>query len=192
MVTVNVPQMQTLLNQAEERMKKVLDRMRQEFSSLRTGRATGTLLDHLRVEYYGSMVPLKQVAAVSVPEGRTLEVKPWDISSLPAIEKAIQASDLGLTPNNDGKSIRLSIPSLTEERRRDLVKVVKKLAEEFRVGIRNERRDTNEKIKKAEKDKIISEDQRKNAETALQNLTDLYVKRVDEGLAVKEKEIMEI
>src|SRR6185503_18240008 len=119
MVTANIPQVQTILSQTEEKMKKAVEKMRHDFSTLRTGRAAAALLDNIRVEYYGSHVPLKQVAAVGVPDGRTLEVKPWDISALPALEKAIQASDLGLTPNNDGKIIRLSIPMLTEERRRD-------------------------------------------------------------------------
>lgn len=187
-----IPAVQPAFNEAEEKMKKSLERLKQEFSGLRTGRATGTLLDHIKVDYYGSVVPLKQVAAVSVPEGRTLEVKPWDIGALPAIEKAIRTSDLGLNPNNDGKIIRLSIPTLTEERRKELVKVAKKMAEDFRIAIRNDRRDAMEKIKKAEKDKTISEDQRKNAEQTLQHLTDQYIRRVDEVLAVKEKDILEI
>lgn len=186
------PQIQTILTQAEEKMKKALDRMRSEFSTVRTGRASVTLLDHIRVEYYGAHTPLKQMAAVSVPDGRTLEVKPWDASTLQAIERAIHASDLGLTPQNDGKLIRLSIPSLTEERRKDLARTVKKMSEDFRVSIRNDRREAMEKIKKAEKDKIISEDERKNAEDLLQKQTDLYVKRVDEGTANKEKELMEV
>jgi ribosome recycling factor len=192
MTTLNIPQVQPVLAQIEEKMKKSLDKMRQDFSTLRTGRATGTLLDNIKVEYYGSSVPLKQVAAVGVPDGRTIEVKPWDPGALPALEKAIQASDLGLTPNNDGKIIRLNVPTLTEERRRDLVKAVKKLAEEFRVAIRNDRREALDKIKKAAGDKQISEDQKKTAETALQQITDAYVKKVDEALAAKEKEIMEV
>ncbi len=192
MTAANHPQTQAILAQTEEKMKKVIEKIRQEFSTLRTGRATATLLDAIRVEYYGSQVPLKQVAAVGVPDGRTLEVKPWDAGSLQAIEKAIQASDLGLTPNNDGKIIRLSIPAMTEERRRDLAKAVKKIAEDFRVSIRNDRRDAMDKLKKAEKDKVLSEDQRKGGEEALQKLTDLYIKRVDESVALKEKEILEI
>ena len=192
MVTANVPQIQTILTQIEDKMKKVLDKMRMDFSTMRTGRATGTLLDNIKVDYYGSTVPMKQVAAVSVPDGRTIEVKPWDHGALQAIEKAIQMSDLGLTPNNDGKMIRLSIPMMTEERRKDLVKAVRKMAEDFRVSIRNDRREALEKIKKAEKDKQITEDQRKSGEESLQKLTDIYVKKVDEGLALKEKEIMEV
>nr|MBP9128225.1 ribosome recycling factor [Elusimicrobiota bacterium] len=150
------------------------------------------LLDHIKVEYYGTMTPMKQVAAVSVPDGRTIEIKPWDAGALQAIEKAIQLSDLKLTPNNDGKLIRLVIPMLTEERRKEMVKVVRKLAEDFRVAIRNDRRDAMEKIKKAEKDKVLTEDQKKLAEGALQGVTDLYVKKVDDTLAAKEKEILTV
>jgi ribosome recycling factor len=186
------PQVQSILQQSEEKMKKALDGLRQEFSGLRTGRASAALLDNIRVESYGSHVPLRQVAAVGVPDGRTLEIRPWDAGTLSAIEKAIQASDLGLTPANDGKIIRLSIPSMTEDRRRDMARVVKKIAEDFRVSIRNDRREAMEKIKKAEKDKVLSEDQRKSAEEALQKQTDLYVKKVDEAAAVKEKELMEV
>jgi ribosome recycling factor len=191
MSTVSHPQLSTAIQQAEEKMKKTIEKMRQDFSTLRTGRASAALLDNVRVDYYGSQVPLKQVAAVGAPDGRTLEIKPWDVGALSAIEKAIQASDLGLTPNNDGKLIRLNIPALTEERRRDLVKAVRKMAEDFRVSVRNDRREALERIKKAEKDKV-SEDERKTAEAALQKLTDSYVKKVDEGLAAKEKEMMEI
>ncbi len=191
-MTSPIPQLQPALTEAEDKMKKSIERIRQEFASLRTGRATGTLLDHIKVDYYGTHTPLKQLAAVSVPEGRTIEVRPWDAGSLQAIEKAIQTSDLGLTPNNDGKMIRLLVPTLTEERRKELVKAVKKIAEEFRVSIRNDRRDAMEKIKKAEKDKTLSEDQRKSGEHVLQQLTDAYIKRVDEALAAKEKDILEI
>jgi ribosome recycling factor len=181
-----------IMAQAEDKMKKSLDRLRQEFTTIRTGRATGTLLDHIKVDYYGSMTPLKQVAAVGVPDGRTIEVKPWDVSALQAIEKAIQASDLGLNPNNDGKIIRLAVPTLTEERRKDLCRVVRKMAEEFRVAIRNDRREAMESLKGLEKDKLIAEDQRKGAEGSLQGLTDAHVKKIDEALAAKEKDIMEV
>ena len=191
-MSVNIPQIQPLFVQAEEKMKKAVERLRQDFVSIRTGRATGTLLDHLKLEYYGSQVPLKQVAAVGVPDGRTIEVKPWDVSTLPAIEKAILASDLGLTPSNDGKIIRLSVPSLTEERRKELCRNVRKIAEEFRVAVRNDRREAHEKIKKLEKDKVVSEDQRKVAETSLQGLTDSHIKKIDDSLAAKEKDIMEV
>jgi ribosome recycling factor len=186
------PQLQDVFTQAEDKMKKSLERLRQDFSTLRTGRASAALLDNIRVEYYGSTVPLKQVAAVGAPDARTLEVKPWDISSLQSIEKALLASDLGLTPNNDGKIIRLSLPTLTEERRREIAKVVKKMAEDFRVQIRNDRREAMERIRKAQKDKLISEDQQKGAEDLLQKQTDAYVKKVDEAAVLKEKELMEI
>jgi ribosome recycling factor len=188
----NNPQIQAVFAQAEDKMKNAVEKVRADFSTLRTGRATATLLDNIKVLYYGSSVPLKQVAAVSVPDGRTIEVKPWDASVIVELEKAIRSSELGLTPNNDGTVIRLSVPKLTEERRRDLVKIVKKLAEEFRVSIRNDRREAMEKIKKAEKDKVVAEDQGKQSEQALQQLTDAYVKKIDEALAAKEKEIMEV
>jgi ribosome recycling factor len=186
------PAVQPAFKEAEDKMRKSIERMAQEFSSVRSGRATGNLLDHIKVDYYGSMTPMKQVAAVSVPDGRTIEIKPWDAGALPAIERAIATSDLKLTPNNDGKLIRLVIPTLTEERRKDMVKVVRKTAEEFRVAIRNDRRDAMEFVKKAEKDKILTEDDRKTSEAALQVLTDAYVKRVDDTLAIKEKEILTV
>ncbi len=191
-MSINIPQVQPVYAHIEEKMKSSIAKMRQDFATLRTGRATGSLLDHLKVEYYGSMVPLNQVAAVGVPDGRTIEVKPWDVSALQAIEKAIQTSDLGLNPNNDGKIIRLAVPMLTEERRKELCKVVRKMAEDFRVAVRNDRREGLEKVKKLEKDKAIAEDQLKTAETALQGLTDSYVKQIDQALAAKEKDIMEV
>jgi ribosome recycling factor len=186
------PVLQPVFKEAEDKMKKSIDRLSQEFSSVRSGRATGNLLDHIKVDYYGSMTPMKQVAAVSVPDGRTIEVKPWDVGALHAIEKAISTSDLGLTANNDGKLIRIVIPTLTEERRKDMVKVVRKTAEDFRVAVRNDRRDAMEKIKKAEKDKVLTEDQRKTAEEALQGLTDAHIKRIDDTLIAKEKEILTV
>ena len=173
-------------------MKTSIEKLPQEFSSVRSGRATGNLLDHIKVDYYGTMTPMKQVAAVSVPDGRTIEVKPWDAGALHAIEKAISTSDLGLTANNDGKLIRIVIPTLTEERRKDMVKVVRKTAEDFRVAVRNDRRDAMEKIKKAEKDKLLTEDQRKTAEGALQGITDAHIKRIDDTRTAKEKEILTV
>lgn len=186
------PSLQPVFKEAEDKMKKSLDKLFQEFSSVRSGRATGNLLDHIKVDYYGTMTPMKQVAAVSVPDGRTVEVKPWDVGALHAIEKAIATSDLGLTANNDGKLIRIVIPTLTEERRKEMVKVVRKMAEDFRVAVRNDRRDAMEKTKKAEKDKVLTEDQRKSAETALQGLTDAHIKRIDDALVAKEKEILTV
>jgi ribosome recycling factor len=186
------PTLRDALSAGEEKMKKSVESFRRETSSIRTGRASAALLDGVKVDYFGAMVPLKQAANIGVPDGRTLEIKPWDVSTLPALEKAILASGLGLTPNNDGKIIRLNLPTLTEERRKDLVRVVKKLAEDFRVSIRNDRREALDKIKKLEKDKLLSEDQRKGAEHGLQELTDRHIRQVDEALAHKEKEILEI
>jgi ribosome recycling factor len=174
----------------EAQMQKTLDKMRTDLNTLRTGRASSSLLENIRVEYYGSMTPLNQLASVGAPEARTLEIRPWDKAALQAIEKAIQKSDLGLTPSNDGNMIRLSIPALTEERRKDLIKAVRKMSEEYRVALRNERRDAVEQLKKAEKAKEISEDDRESGEQEIQKLTDAYVKRIDEFLAAKERDIM--
>jgi ribosome recycling factor len=182
----------TLISQAEEQMKKTLDRMQGDLGTLRTGRASTTLLENIRVEYYGTATPLNQLAAMSAPEARTLEIRAWDKAAVGEIEKAILKSDLGLTPSNDGSVIRLQIPKLTEERRKDLIKVVRKMAEEYRVSLRNERRDAVERLKKAEKAKEVSEDDRATGEQEIQKLTDLYIKRVDEKLAQKERDIMEV
>ena len=181
-----------ILSDGEVPMKKTIDRVKVEFSSIRTGRANAALLEGIKVENYGTMMPVNQVAGISVPDGRTIEIKPWDASSLASIEKAILKSELGITPVNDGKMIRLSVPSMTEERRRDLIKVVNKQAEDFRISIRNERRQMAENIKKAEKDKKITEDDRKTAEAQLQKLTDTYIQKVDEIVKTKEKEIAEV
>jgi ribosome recycling factor len=177
---------------AEDLMKKTIDKMHVDFAAVRTGRASPALLETLKVESYGSMMPIKQLANVGVPDARTIEIRPWDVSQVSNIEKAIQKSSLGLTPQSDGKVIRLSIPTLTEERRKDLTKVVHKMAEDFRVSLRNERRQALENIKKLEKDKKITEDDKKKGEQDIQKITEAYVKKVDEVLAVKEKEIMEV
>ena len=176
----------------EAQMQKTIDRMKTDLNTIRTGRASAGLLENIRVEYYGSMTPLNQVASVSAPEARTLEIRPWDKAALPGIEKAIQKSDLGLTPSNDGNMIRLIVPTLTEERRKDLIKVVKKMAEEYRVALRNERRDAVEQLKKAEKANEVSEDDLKIGEQDIQKLTDAYVKRIEEFLAAKERDIMAV
>lgn len=176
----------------DDLMKKTLDKVKADFATLRTGRASTALLENVRVDYYGSTVPLNQIAGVSAPEPRTLEVRPWDKGALQAIERAIHQSNLGLTPNNDGSLIRLSLPTLTEERRKELIRVIRKMAEEFRVTIRNERRDAVEKIKKSEKSKEISEDDRKSAEQEIQKVTDAYIKRIDDLLAAKERDILEV
>ncbi len=173
-------------------MKKSVQSLQKELGGLRAGRATPALLEKLVVEYYGVPSPVHQIASVTVPDARTLVIQPWDKALLKPIEKAIQKSDLGLTPNSDGALIRLSIPALTTERRNELVKVAKKKAEEARVAIRNLRRDANELVKKLEKDGSASEDQTKKGQEEVQKLTDKYIKEADEVLLAKEAEIMEV
>ena len=176
----------------EQRMKKAVERLRQELASVRTGKATTALLDPIRVEYYGSQVPLSQVGGLSAPEPRLLIVQPWDKALVGEIAKAIQKSDLGLNPISDGNVLRIPIPPLNEERRRDLVKVVKKMVEEGRVAVRNVRRDGNEELKKLQKDKKISEDAEKKSQAEVQKLTDKHIAQMDELLSKKEAEIMEV
>jgi ribosome recycling factor len=178
--------------QAEEKMKKHLEKLRQELSSIRTNRATPSLLDGIKVKCYGSEAPIRQVAALSLADSRTLEVRPWDPSVTAEIEKAILGSSLGVTPQSDGKSLRLTLPSLTEERRRELVKIVGKIVEQYRVEMRNERRLANEQLKKSEKAKEIAEDDRANGEQTIHKLTESYIKKIDELLTAKEKEILEV
>lgn len=177
--------------EAEEKMEKSLQSIRIEFQSIRTGRANPALLNRIHVEYYGSPTPLQQLASVSVPEPRMLVIQPYDKSALQEIDKAIQKSDLGIAPNNDGKVIRLNIPPLTEERRRDFVKLAKKIAEEGKVAVRNVRRDANEQIKKLEKDKHLPQDQSKDYQEQLQKLTDRFIDLLDKVALEKEAEIME-
>ena len=181
-----------LKKNTESRMSKSVDSLTESLQSIRAGRANTSLLDKIYVDYYGQQSPLNQVASLSAPEARLLAIQPWDATLIPEIEKAIQKSDLGITPSNDGKIIRLVIPQLTEERRKDLTKLVGKYAEEAKVSIRNIRRDAMEDIKKAEKAKEISEDDRKTYEEDIQKLTDKYIKDVDGVAADKEKELMEI
>ncbi len=176
----------------EEHMKKTLELLVHELAGIRTGKASPAILDTIRVNYYGQQVPVKQVANIAVPDARMITIQPWDRSLVSEIEKAIQASDLGLNPQNDGGTIRLPIPTLTEERRKDLVKVVKRIGEDSKVAVRNVRRDTNERIKKLEKEHDISEDEMRAKTEAIQKLTDAYVKKVDEAVAAKEKEILEL
>ncbi|GAB4348889.1 MAG: ribosome recycling factor [Candidatus Abyssubacteria bacterium] len=175
-----------------DKMNKTVEHTRREFGSIRTGRASTSLLDGIDVEYYGSSVPLNQMANISVPEARLLLITPYDKSALGAIEKAILKSDLGLNPNNDGKVIRIPIPELTEERRKDLVKVVKRLAEDSRVAIRNARREANERIKKGERNGDVSEDESRRIMDEVQKITDEYISAIDDLLKGKEKEILEI
>ena len=181
-----------LIKDAERKMKNSIDHLLHELGKLRTGQASVALLDDLLVDYYGNPTPLKQVATLGAPDNQTLTVQPWETSILKDIEKAIQGSDLGLTPNNDGKVIRLTIPPLTNERRQQLVKLVKKQSEECKVAIRNIRRDINEKLKKSEKNHDISEDVGRKAHDATQKITDKFVAEVDKIIQKKEKDIIEV
>lgn len=175
-----------------EHMKKAIEHLSHELSTIRTGRASAALLDGIKVDYYGTPSPLKQVATVTVPDAKTIMVQPFQQNMLSAIEKAIRVSDLGLNPGNDGKTIRLPIPTLTEDRRKDLMKVVKKLGEDTRVAVRNIRRDAIEKMKANEKSGKITEDDLHRGEKEAQDLTDEYIKEVDKVIVAKEKEIMTV
>lgn len=182
---------QAIKKNAEERMEKAIGALRRDLSTLRAGKANPALLDRVQVEYYGAMTPLNQLANINTPDSRTLMIQPWDKSSVSAIEKAILKSDLGLTPSNDGSSIRISVPPLTEERRAELVKTSKKFGEDAKVAIRNIRRDANDDIKKLEKTDI-SEDESRRHQEDIQKTTDKYIAEVEKILASKEKEIMEV
>ncbi len=184
--------MKSVISNAESRMKKSVAALGSEFNSLRTGRASSALFDKIKVDYYGQPTPLSQVATVSVPEARLVVIQPWDKGLLSEIERAIQKSELSVNPNNDGKVLRINIPPLTEERRKELVKVAKNIAEQSRVAVRNIRRDANEELKKMEKSSDITEDDAKRGEDEIQKLTDKYVKEINNLLEDKEKEIMEI
>jgi len=181
-----------ILRNAEERMKKAVEVTRQELVKIRTGRASTALLDGVKVDYYGTMTPINQLASVGTPDLHLITVQPWDKSMIGPIEKAILAANLGLNPANDGTIIRIPIPPLSEERRKELVKLTKKFGEEGRIAIRNVRRDAIEHLKRAEKDEHISEDERKRAEEEAQKMTDKHIKEIDQLLAQKEKEIMEV
>lgn len=180
------------LSQAETKMKKTVEALGQHLSSIRTGRASPGLVEHLHVEYYGTEMPLNQLANVSAPEARMLVIQPWDKGAMKAIEKAITNSDLGLNPNNDGQVIRLSIPMLTEQRRKELVKLVKKEVEEQKVSLRNVRRDAQTELKKLESDKQISEDELKRAQEKLEQLMGQYTKELDQHGQTKEQEVLEV
>ena len=181
-----------VINSSEDKLKKSLDALKKDYGTLRAGRATPSLLDKVMVDYYGTPTPVNQMANVTIPEPRIIMIKPYDKGSLKEIEKAIQKSDLGLTPNSDGVAIRLTIPQPTQERRKELVKVVNKKAEDAKVAMRNIRRDANEAIKKLEKDKKITEDDRKEGQDKVQKLLDKYIKLVDSTKTAKEKEVMEV
>jgi ribosome recycling factor len=177
---------------AEGRMKKTVTALEEEFSGLRTGRASAALFDRIKVEYYGNPTPINQVATISVPEARLVVIQPWDKSVINDIEKAIQQSELSVNPSNDGKVIRISIPPLTEERRQELVKLAKNTAEQSRVSIRNIRRDANDEIKALQKNGELSEDEAKREEDGIQKLTDSYVEKINSMLEDKEREILEV
>lgn len=174
------------------RMDKTLEILQEDFGAIRAGRANARVLDRVNVEYYGAETPVGQVGTISSPDARTLVIQPWDSSLLKKIEKAIQTSDLGINPQNDGRMIRLVFPQLTEERRRELAKQVKKYGEDGKVAVRNIRRDAMDYIKKLKKNSEITEDEQKKAEKDLQELTDKYIRKVDDACAVKEKELMEL
>lgn len=184
--------MQNLIKEGKKRMDGALSSLERDFSKLRTGRASTALVDSIEVLYYGTPTPLNQIASVSVPDSRTITIQPWDKGAFSDVDKAIQKSDLGLTPVNDGKLIRINIPPLTEERRKELVKVAKKYSEDAKVAIRNVRRDLNESVKKMLKDKAATEDEARKAQDDIQKITDDYVAKTDVALAEKEKEILEI
>jgi ribosome recycling factor len=176
----------------KSRMEKVLSDLQHEMAGIRTGRASISLFDHVRVDYYGTPTPLNQLATLHVPEPSLITIQPWDVSQIGAIEKAILTSDLGLNPANDGKLIRVPIPALTEERRKELVKRLHAIAEDHKVAIRNIRRDANEAVKKLLKDKLVSEDEDRRAHDEIQKLTDTYAQKVDQAAKAKEKEILEL
>ncbi len=180
------------LDAAKKKMEKVMDDMRQNLASIRTGRASVTLLDHIQASYYGTPTPLNQMASLSTPDPNMILIQPWDPSTIPAIEKAILSSDLGLNPTNDGKVIRLPIPPLTQERRKQLAKAVANIGEQHRVAVRQVRHEANDQLKKHQKDKAISEDEEKEGLKKVQDLTNDYIKKVDSLLKQKESEILEL
>ena len=184
--------MENVKEKAEDKMKKSLTALVEELSGIRTGRASASLFDSINVDYFGQSTPLNQVATISVPEARLVVIQPWDRSIIGEIEKAIQKSELSLNPNNDGKVIRINIPPLTEERRKELVKTAKNYAENYRIAIRNIRRDANDEFKKKQKNSEITEDQEKQASDDIQKMTDKYIAEINSILDSKEKEIMEI
>lgn len=184
--------MQKVTADTEAKMKKAIAALKDEFNTIRTGRASASLFDRIRVDYYGQKTPLNQVATISVPESRLVVIQPWDRSIIGEIERAIQKSELSVNPNNDGKVIRINIPPLTEERRKEFVKMAKNIAEQTRVSIRNFRRDANDELKKLQKDGTLSEDDEKRGMDEIQKVTDKYIEEVNSILEEKEKEILEI
>lgn len=181
-----------ILASMKSHMEKTLDALRKEYQKVRTGRASTALLEDIKVNYYDTLTPISQLAAIAVPEPRTMTIQPWEAKQIPSIEKAILNANIGLTPTNDGKLIRLAVPPLTEDRRKEIVKQLKKLAEDTKIALRNIRRDAIDSLKKLEKEKQISEDDLKRAEKDVQDVTNVYVAKVDEVVVAKEKEVMEI
>ncbi len=181
-----------VLDECEGGMQKAIEALTRELGRVRTGRASLTLLDGIKIDYFGTLTPLNQVASLAIPESRLISIQPWDNSVIPLIEKAINKSDLGINPTNDGKQIRLAIPRPTEERRKELVKVVKKIGETGKISLRSNRRDAIEMLKSLEKDKDITEDENKRGQTDIQKLTDDFVKQIDDIIIDKEKEVMSI
>ena len=184
--------MKEVQKQLQDKMAKTIEALKYEYTTIRAGRANAQMLDKIRVDYYGTPTPVNQIGAISVPEPRTIMISPWDKSAMAEIEKAIRNSDLGLNPTNDGNVIRLSVPALTEERRKELAKQSHKVAEEFKVRLRNERRDANDKLKKLEKDGEITEDELKKAQDEVQKTTDKFIKEIDALAKAKEADIMEV
>ena len=182
---------ESIYQETRDSMKKSIDALKNEFKKIRTGRASLSILDDIRVDYYGALTPLNQMASLSIPESRLIAIQPWDVSVIKDVEKAILKSDLGLTPSNDGKVVRISIPPLTEERRKQLVKTVYKKSEEHKVSIRNVRRDANDLLKSLKKDGEISEDDAFKGQDGIQEITDEYIKIVDDVCKEKEKEVLE-
>lgn len=184
--------LEDVYEEVEHKMERSIEALRRDLARIRTGRASLALLDGIKIDYYGTATPLNQMATLAVPEGRLITIQPWDKTQLPTIEKAIQSSDLGVTPTNDGTIIRLAIPALTAERRKELVKQVKKIGEESKIALRNVRRDGNETLKSFEKDKLVSEDEMHRGQEQVQKITDRYIANVDEILQTKEHEVMEV
>jgi len=189
---MNEPTLEKVISSAENKMNTTLELFSDELKAIRTGRANIGILDNIKVEYYGENMPINQVATLSTPDSHTIIIDPWDKSIIKTIEKAIETSNIGIKPSNDGNIIRLPIPPLSEERRKEFVKLAKKTAEDFKIAIRNVRREANENIKKLEKDKVISEDDSKKGTEKIQQLTDKFIEKIDKMLQVKEKEIMEV
>ncbi len=184
-------ELEEIISKTRDQMTKSLEHFKQQISKVRTGRANATILENIKVDYYGSLTPITQIATINIPDAKTIVVQPWDPSTLSAIEKAIKQSDLGFNPMNDGKLLRIPVPPLTEERRREIVKFCKKLTEDAKIAVRNIRRDQIELVRKAEKEKQLTEDDKKVGEEKIQKVTDEFIKKIDEIFAAKEKEILE-